>query len=105
MIKFFDYRIHSYKFSSNVTFRRGIFETGMPIDINPPILIMIDATYKMVSGNTNEYHPTNSPNPNSPSPIATKSVVFFLPWEYDIIVSIAPYTNRINETARSMVST
>ena len=105
MIKFFDYRIHSYKFSSKEIFRRGIFETGIPTDINPPILITMDTTYKIVSGKTNEYHPMNSPNPNSPSPIATKRVVFFLPWAYDIIVSIAPYTNRINETARSMVST
>ena len=66
---------------------------------------MIETTYKTVSGNTNEYHPMNSPNPKSPSPMATNSVVFFLPWIYDIIVSMAPYTNRINETARSIVST
>ena len=33
----------------------------------------------------------NSPNPKRPSPIATKSVVFFLPCVYDIRVSIAPY--------------
>ncbi len=79
MIKKFDYRIHSYKFSSNVTFRRGIFETGIPTDIRPPIFITIEATYKMVSGNTNEYQPINSPNPKSPNPIATKRVVFFLP--------------------------
>ena len=79
MAKIFDYRIHSYKFSSNEIFRRGIFETGIPTDINPPILIMMDATYKMVSGKTNDYHPMNSPNPKSPSPIATKRVVFFLP--------------------------
>ena len=77
----------------------------MPTDINPLILIMIETTYKIVSGNTNEYHPINSPNPKSPSPTATKSVVFFLPCIYDSIVSIAPYTNKINETARSIVST
>ena len=77
----------------------------MPTDINPLILIMIDPTYKIVSGNTYEYHPMNSPNPKSPSPIATKSVVFFLPCTYDIRVSMAPYTNKINEIARSIVST
>ena len=77
----------------------------MPTDINPPILIRIENTYKIVSGNTNEYHPINSPNPKRPRPIATKRVVFFLPLIYDIIVSIAPYTNKINETARSMFST
>ena len=96
--------IHSYKFSSNETFRKGILETGIPTDINPPILIRIEITYKIVSGNTNEYHPINSPNPKRPRPTATKRVVFFLPWIYDIIVSIAPYTNKINETARNMFS-
>jgi len=35
----------------------------MPTAINPPILIRIEITYKIVSGNTNEYHPINSPNP------------------------------------------
>jgi hypothetical protein len=103
-IKNFDY-IHSHKFSSNDIFRNGIFETGIPIDINPPILIIIEDTYNIVSGNTNEYQLANSPNPNNPSPMATKSVVFFLPCTYDIRVSIAPYTNKINEIARSMVST
>ena len=49
----------------------------MPIAINPPILIRIENTYKIVSGNTNEYHPINSPNPKRPRPIATKRVVFF----------------------------
>ena len=77
----------------------------MPTDINPPILVIIETAYKIVSGNTNEYHPINSPNPKRPRPIATKRVVFFLPPIYDIIVSIAPYTNKINETARSMFST
>jgi len=97
--------IHSYKFSSNEIFRKGIFETGIPIDTKPTILIRIEITYKIVSGNTNEYHPINSPNPKRPRPTATKRVVFFLPWIYDIIVSIAPYTNKINETARSIFST
>ena len=77
----------------------------MPTEINPPILIIIEDTYKAVSGNTNEYHPTISPNPKRLRPMATKRVVFFLPWMYDSIVSIAPYTNKINETARSMFST
>ena len=77
----------------------------MPTEINPPILIIIEDTYKAVSGNTNEYHPTISPNPKRLRPMATKRVVFFLPWIYDIRVSIAPYTNKINETARSMFST
>ena len=86
-------------------FRSGIFETGIPIDTSPPIFIIIEVTYKIVSGNTKEYHPINSPNPKSPSPIATKRVVFFLPWAYDIMVYIAPYTNKINEIARSIVST
>ena len=76
----------------------------MPTEINPPILITIEDAYKTVSGNTNEYHPTISPSPKRPRPIATKRVAFFLPWIYDIIVSIAPYTNKINETALSMFS-
>ena len=76
----------------------------MPTEINPPILIIIEDAYKIVSGNTNEYHPTISPNPKRPRPIATKRVAFFLPWIYDIRVSIAPYTNKINETALSMFS-
>jgi len=96
--------MHSYKFSSNEIFRNGIFETGIPTEINPPILIIMEDAYKTVSGNTNEYHPTISPNPKRPRPTATKRVVFFLPWIYDNIVSIAPYTNKINETALSMFS-
>ena len=76
----------------------------MPTEINPAILITIEDTYKTVSGNTNEYHPTISPSPKRPRPTATKSVDFFLPWIYDNIVSIAPYTNKINETALSMFS-
>ena len=60
--------------------------------------------YKIVSGNTNEYQLINSPNPRRPKPMATKSVAFFLPLKYDIIVSIEPYTNKMNETARSMCS-
>jgi len=76
----------------------------MPTEINPPILITIEEAYITVSGNTNEYHPTISPSPKRPRPMATKRVVYFLPWIYDIIVSIAPYTNKINETALSMFS-
>jgi len=76
----------------------------MPTEINPPNLITIEDAYKTVSGNTKEYHPTISPNPKRPRPIATKRVVFFLPWIYDIRVSIAPYTNKIKETALSMFS-
>ena len=49
----------------------------MPTEINPAILITIEDTYKTVSGNTNEYHPINSPNPKRPRPTATKSVDFF----------------------------
>ena len=96
--------MHSYKFSSNEIFRNGIFETGIPTEINPPILITIEDAYKIVSGNTNEYHPTISPSPKRLRPMATKRVAFFLPWIYDIRVSIAPYTNKINETALSMFS-
>ena len=96
--------LNSYKFSSNEIFRNGIFETGIPTEINPAILITIEDAYKTVSGNTNEYHPTISPNPKRLRPMATKRVVFFLPWIYDIRVSIAPYTNKINETALSMFS-
>ena len=91
-------------FSSNVTFRSGILNIGIPNDIRPQIFIRIEPTYKMVSGNTNEYQLVNSPNPRSPKPMATKSVAFFLPLKYDIIVSIEPYTNKMNETARSMCS-
>ena len=77
---------------------------GIPIDINPAIFIEIDITYRRVSGNTNEYHPINSPNARRPRPIATKSVAFFLPLKYDIMVSIEPYTNKINEIARNTYS-
>ena len=76
----------------------------MPTDINPPILIIIEDIYRIVSGNTNEYHPTISPNPKRPRPMETNRVAFFLPWIYDIIVSMAPYTNKINEIALSMFS-
>ena len=58
----------------------------------------------MVSGNTNEYHPINSPSANRPRPTATKSVADLFPFKYDIIVSIEPYTSKINETARNTYS-
>jgi hypothetical protein len=77
-IKYFDNLMHSYKFSSNEIFRNGIFETGIPTEINPPILIIMEDAYKTVSGNTNEYHPTISPSPKRPRPMATKRVVFFI---------------------------
>jgi hypothetical protein len=67
-------------------------------DINPPILIIIDAGYRIDSGNTNEYHPKNSPNARSANPIATEIAPLFLFSKYDNIVSMAPYANRINET-------
>ena len=95
---------HTYKFSSNVIFRNGILNIGIPIDINPAIFIEIDILYRRVSGNTNEYQLTNSPNARRPRPIATKSVAFFLPLKYDIMVSIEPYTNKINEIARNTYS-
>ena len=50
------------------------------------------------SGNTNEYHPTNSPNAKSPSPTETEIAPLFLFSKYDNIVSIAPYAKRINDT-------
>tara|TARA_B100001750_G_C14986097_1_gene340167 strand:+ start:152 stop:526 length:375 start_codon:yes stop_codon:yes gene_type:complete len=96
--------VKNYTFSSNVTFRSGIFNIGIPNDIRPQIFIRIEVIYKIVSGNTNEYQLINSPNPRRPKPKATKSVAFFLPLKYDIMVSIEPYTNKMNETARSMCS-
>ncbi len=65
--------------------------------INPAILIIIDIEYNIDSGNTNEYHPKNSPNAKSPNPIDTEIAPLFLLSLYDNIVSIAPYTNKINE--------
>jgi len=66
--------------------------------INPVILIIIDIEYSSDSGNTKEYHPKNSPNAKSANPIATEIAPLFLLSLYDNIVSIAPYTSRINET-------
>ena len=67
-------------------------------DINPPILIIIDAVYRTDSGNTNEYHPKNSPNAKSANPTATEIAPLFLFSKYDNIVSMAPYANKMNET-------
>jgi len=77
----------------------------MPNETNPPIFTQIEIEYIIVSGNTNEYHPINSPSASKPRPIATKRVAVFFPFKYDIIVSIEPYINKINETARNMYST
>ena len=49
------------------------------------------------SGNTNEYHAINSPNANSPNPTPTASAPFCFPSMYETMVSIEPYTSKINE--------
>ncbi len=72
--------------------------------INPPILITIDATYNIDSGNTNEYHPTNSPKAKSDNPVATEIAPLFLFSKYDRMVSIAPYASKINDTDLKMCS-
>lgn len=84
--------------SSNFSFVNGTLLTGMKSAINPPILIVIEAEYRIDSGNTNEYHPKNSPNANSANPMDTEIAPLFLFWKYDNIVSIAPYANKMNET-------
>ena len=86
------------KSSSNFILVKGTLLTGMNSAINPPILIIIDAGYRIDSGNTNEYHPKNSPNAKSPNPIETEIAPLFLFSRYDNIVSMAPYANKINET-------
>ena len=100
-----DYVLSSFSSGSNFTFCNGIRDIGIPSDVNPPIFITIEITYKIDSGNTNEYQLTNSPNPNKPKPTATKSVDFFLPCKYDNMVSIEPYTSKMNDTARITCST
>ena len=65
--------------------------------ISPEILIIIDIGYNIDSGNTKEYHPKNSPIAKRANPIATEIAPLFLLSLYDNIVSIAPYTSRINE--------
>ena len=66
--------------------------------------MVIDIEYNIDSGNTKEYHPKNSPNVKSANPIATEIAPLFLLSLYDSIVSIAPYTNRINEIDLKMCS-
>ena len=65
--------------------------------ISPAILIIIDIGYNIDSGNTKEYHPKNSPIAKRANPIDTDIAPLFLLSLYDNIVSIAPYTSRINE--------
>ena len=65
--------------------------------ISPEILIIIDIGYNIDSGNTKEYHPKNSPIAKRANPIDTEIAPLFLLSLYDNIVSIAPYTSRINE--------
>ena len=72
--------------------------------IRPPILIRVETTYKIDSGNTNEYHPKNSPNAKRDNPIATDIAPLFLFSKYDKIVSIAPYASKINEIDLKMCS-
>ncbi len=73
--------------------------------INPAILIVIDIEYRIDSGNTKEYHPKNSPIAKSANPNAIEIAFLFLLSLYDNIVSIAPYTSRINETDLKICST
>ena len=59
--------------------------------------MVIDIEYNIDSGNTKEYHPKNSPNAKSANPTATETAPLFLLSLYDNIVSIAPYTSKIND--------
>ncbi len=72
--------------------------------ISPPILIIVDTTYKIDSGKTNEYQPKNSPKAKRDNPIATEIAPLFLFSKYDKIVSIAPYASKINEIDLKMCS-
>jgi len=83
---------------SNFILVNGTLLTGMNNAINPPILITIDIGYRIDSGNTNEYHPKNSPNAKKLNPKETEIAPLFLLSKYDNIVSIAPYANKMNET-------
>jgi len=103
-IHFCHHNVIHYELSSNAILRNGIFVIGKPNEISPPIFIQIEIEYIIVSGNTNEYHPINSPSASKPRPTATKRVADLFPFKYDIIVSIEPYTNKINETARNTYS-
>ena len=86
------------KLSSNLILVIGTLLTGINNAINPEILIIIDETYRIDSGNTNEYHPKNSPKAKRDNPVATDIAPLFRFSKYDIIVSIAPYAKRMNET-------
>jgi len=68
--------------------------------------MVIETGYNIDSGNTNEYHPKNSPRASIANPVATKiaPLFLFLFSKYDNIVSIAPYASRINETDLKMCS-
>ncbi len=72
--------------------------------IKPEILIMIETEYNIDSGNTNEYHPKNSPNAKRDNPIATEIAPLFRFSKYDKIVSIAPYASKIKEIDLKMCS-
>ena len=88
---------HLPKSSSNFILVKGTLLTGMNNAISPPILIIIDAGYRIDSGNTNEYHPKNSPSAKSANPTETEIAPLFLFSKYDSIVSIAPYANKIKK--------
>lgn len=64
--------------------------TGINSATKPPILIIMETEYNMDSGNTNEYHPKNSPRANNANPTATDMAPLFLFSKYDKMVSIAP---------------
>ena len=66
--------------------------------IKPAILIIIEIGYRIDSGKTKEYHPKNSPNAKNDNPTETEIAPLFLFSKYDNIVSMAPYTNSMNET-------
>lgn len=76
--------------SSNFILVRGILLTGINSATKPPILIIMETEYNMDSGNTNEYHPKNSPRANNANPTATDMAPLFLFSKYDKMVSIAP---------------
>ena len=76
--------------SSNFILVNGTLLIGINNATNPPILIIIEAEYKIDPGKTNEYHPKNSPNANIANPIATDIAPLFLFSKYDSNVSIAP---------------
>lgn len=69
---------------------RGTRDTGMNKAKSPTILVETETGYRIDSGNTSEYQPRNSPSASRPRPEATKSVLFFFPSMYEIIVSIVP---------------